>query len=75
MTFEPASTLEGVICIFCSTHTPLHTSLAGKKTSLVLTNTKPRLSLVRCQCCGKEAQYRGMEIIPLPMGANYHMTA
>jgi hypothetical protein len=71
MTFEPASTLQGVICIFCSTRTPLHTSFSDKKTSLVLAKSKPRLSLVRCQYCGKEAPYPAIEIIPLPVGANY----
>ena len=71
MTLEPASTLQGVVCIFCSTQTPLHASFSGKKASPMLANSKPWLSLVRCQCCGKEAQYRGIEIIPLPVTASY----
>jgi len=71
MNCESVSTHDkGVVCIFRSTRTPLpvpslnHTPANGSMSEFA------RLSLVRCQSCGKEAQYQAIEIIPLRLTAS-----
>jgi len=66
---------KGVICIFCLTRTPLPVSFSDKKTSPMFAEWGPRISLIRCQHCGKEAPYRSIEIISLPATANYGASA
>ena len=70
---HPETTAQrGVVCIFCGLPTPVQTP--GEKTSATLPSrpdlrglqVQPapghRLSLVRCEMCGKEAPYLAHEI-------------
>jgi len=61
MNGEPATHNCEVVYIFCSTRT--------RFSNLGLVNLvarpAPAISLVRCQWCGKEAQYQAKEIISL----------
>lgn len=76
MNHEPVGTTSnGVVCIFCSTRTPLSPSSHNQTSGNGFAARTGLLSLVRCQCCGKEAQYRAMEIIPMQSATRYGASA
>ena len=52
---------SGVVCIFCGLPTPVQT--CGEGTSATLPpRPNRRLSIIRCEICGKEAPYLAHEI-------------
>ena len=51
-------TRKEVTCIFCGLPTPVPTSGDSRLSSHV----SPRISIVRCNVCGKEAPYRACDI-------------
>jgi hypothetical protein len=53
-----AMPLKEVACIFCGLPTPLPASGPGGSASHVA----PRISIVRCLVCGKEAPYRACDV-------------
>lgn len=63
MAEELQGNLIGVTCLFCGVHTPLHISARVETSTGVVENSSPRLSIVRCCECGKEASYLAHEII------------
>jgi len=70
---QPVSThRRGVVCIFCSMRSPLPVSLSDERPPYIFAAPNPLLSLIRCQWCGKEAQYRASEIIILQEAAAPH---
>ena len=52
---------SGVVCIFCGLPTPVQTSREGTVATNVPRNNH-RVSIVRCDVCGKEAPYPANEI-------------
>jgi hypothetical protein len=55
------ATHNGVVCIFCGLPTPVQTS--GEGTSATHSpRPNRRVSIVRCETCGKEAPYPAHEI-------------
>jgi hypothetical protein len=55
------ATHSGVVCIFCGLPTPVQTS--GEGTSAThAPRPNRRVSIVRCEVCGKEAPYPAHEI-------------
>jgi hypothetical protein len=55
------TTHSGVVCIFCGLPTPVQTAREGTFTTDVFRLDR-RVSLVRCEVCGKEAPYLAYEI-------------
>jgi hypothetical protein len=55
------ATHSGVVCIFCGLPTPVHTSGEGTLATHV-PRANHRVSIVRCEVCGKEAPYHAHEI-------------
>jgi len=75
MNCEPVSPqLKGVVCIFCSRRTPLPVSSLNQAPANGFADRTARISLIRCQHCSKEAQYRAIEVIPLQV-ASYAASA
>jgi ribosomal protein S14 len=56
------TTRKGVTCIFCGLATAIPASGPGKFASHV-PRSNPRVSIVRCEICGKEAPYPIREIL------------
>jgi len=63
MVKELEENLTGVTCLFCGVHTPLPISMNRRLSAG--TGASPRLFIVRCCECGKEAAYLAIEIIAL----------
>ena len=59
----------GVVCIFCSKHTPLPFFSLSRKPANGITDGLGRSSLIRCKYRDEEARYRPTQIIPLRAGA------
>ena len=55
------ATQSGVVCIFCGLPTPVRASSEGTFATH-LRRPSTRVSLVRCEACGKEALYHADEI-------------
>ncbi len=55
------ATHNGVVCIFCGLPTPVQTSREGAATTNA-TRSNHRVSIIRCEICGKEAPYPAHEI-------------
>lgn len=60
---------RGVVCIFCSTRTPLPVSLFDPKRWDAFGDLHSGLLVARCESCGKEAQYTPGEIIAIQTAA------
>ena len=58
------ATHRGVMCIFCGLPTPVQESHEGTAPTDAPRRNR-RVSIVRCEVCGKEAQYRSYEISEL----------
>jgi len=57
------ATRSGVVCIFCGLPTPARASSEGAfATHAPRPRPNTRVSLVRCEVCGKEALYHAEEI-------------
>jgi hypothetical protein len=56
-----SATQSGVVCIFCGLPTPVQTAREGTFTTDVFQLDR-RVSIVRCEVCGKEAPYPAYEI-------------
>lgn len=61
MQHPEAATRSGVVCIFCGLPTPARASSEGTFATH-LPRPITRVSLVRCEVCGKEAPYYADEI-------------
>ncbi len=55
--------LTGVTCLFCGLPTPLAVSTNQGTSAGVIANSSPRLFIVRCSECGKEAPYFAHEVV------------
>ena len=55
------ATQSGVVCIFCGLPTPVRASSEGTFATH-LRRPSTRVSLVRCEVCGKEALYHAEEV-------------
>ena len=55
------ATHSGVVCIFCGLPTPVQTCHKDTGTTSTSRDNR-RVSIVRCEVCGKEAPYRADEI-------------
>lgn len=58
---DSESITHGVTCIFCGLPTPVHTS-SQKSLGGYYPEASGRVTLVRCEVCGKEAPYLAHEI-------------
>jgi hypothetical protein len=60
---EPA--IAGVVCLHCGMHTPLPNLSNLGRSEHTVTTSGPKIALVRCIWCGKEAPYLADEIVVL----------
>jgi hypothetical protein len=59
---------RGVVCIFCSTRTPLPVP-SDQNRNDAFADRHSWLTLVRCDWCGKEAQYMADEVVVMQAAA------
>ena len=65
---EPA--IAGVVCLHCGMDTPLPNSTSRGRSEKAFVTSKPRLALIRCTGCGKEAPYLANQIVILGRTSN-----
>jgi len=70
---EPA--IAGVVCLHCGMHTPLSNSTSQERSVQVLARSRPKISLIRCTGCGKEAPYLADEIVVLNLKRISHIAS
>jgi hypothetical protein len=47
-----------VVCLFCGMHTPAPPPKAARRSARRAADATFRVSIIRCQVCGKEAPYQ-----------------
>jgi len=67
--------ISGVVCLHCGMHTPLPNSTSRPRSASVFITAKPKISLIRCTGCGKEAPYLADEIVVLERISNIALHA
>jgi len=60
---------RGVVCIFCSTRTPLPIPQDQKRRHEAFEDRRSGLTVVRCDWCGREAQYMADEVVVMRASA------
>lgn len=55
----------GVVCLHCGMPTAFSNSNRRERSAHHLSTVRPRVSLIRCTGCGKEAPYLAAEIVVL----------